>query len=107
MLALEAAGVEFPEANALDLFVACVDDSVRECAFSLVQECRDAGIATEMDHQQRSLKSQFKLADKLHAAQVAILGPDEVTQGCVKLRNMETHEEQMVAFDELIKVLCQ
>lgn len=107
VLALEAAGVEFPNASTLDLFVACVDDSVRERAFSLVQECRDAGIATEMDHQQRSLKSQFKLADKLHAAQVAILGPDEVAQECVKLRNMETHEEQMVAFDELIKVLCQ
>ena len=68
VLALEAAGVEFPRAQKCDLFVACVDDSVRARAFALVQECRDAGFTTEMDHQKRSLKSQFKLADKLGAA---------------------------------------
>ena len=97
--------MEFPEASTLDLFVACVDDSVRDRAFSLVQECRDAGIATEMDHQQRSLKSQFKLADKLGSKWVAILGPDELAQNSVKVRNMENHEEQLVALDGLVKLL--
>ena len=54
-----------------------------------------------MDHQQRSLKSQFKLANKLGAAFVAILGPDEMAQGIVTLRNMASHEEQIVSFDDL------
>ncbi|MEF2560103.1 MAG: histidine--tRNA ligase [Eggerthellaceae bacterium] len=105
VLALEAAGAAFPEANALDLFVACVDDTVRDRAFSLVQECRDAGIATEMDHQHRSLKSQFKLADKLSASKVAVLGPDELAAESVKLRDMDTHEERLVRFDELVAEL--
>lgn len=65
VLALEAAGVELPRAQRCDLFVACVDDGVRAHAFTLVQQCRDAGYICEMDHQHRSLKSQFKLADKL------------------------------------------
>lgn len=102
VLALEAAGAAFPEANALDLFVACVDNTVRDRAFSLVQECRDAGIATEMDHRHRSLKSQFKLADKLSASKVAVLGPDELAAESVKLRDMDTHEERLVRFDELV-----
>ena len=101
MLALQAAGKEFPKAQRCDLFVACVDDSVRMRAFSLVQQCRDAGYVCEMDHQHRSLKSQFKLADKLGAARVAILGPDELAQGCVKLRDMATHEEELVKLEEL------
>lgn len=58
-----------------------------------------------MDHQQRSLKSQFKLADKLGSKWVAILGPDELAQNSVKVRNMENHEEQLVALDGLVKLL--
>ena len=96
VLALEAAGVAFPKAQRCDLFVACVDDTVRARAFALVQECRDAGFVTEMDHQKRSLKSQFKLADKLGAARVAVLGPDELDAGEVTLRDMATHTEAKV-----------
>ncbi len=58
----EAAGVELRPRSAT--CSACVDDSVRP-GLRAVQECRDAGFTTEMDHQKRSLKSQFKLADKL------------------------------------------
>ncbi len=101
MLALQAAGKEFPKAQRCDLFVACVDASVRAQAFSLVQKCRDAGFVVEMDHQSRSLKSQFKLADKLGAARVAILGPDELAQGCAKLRDMATREEELVSLEEV------
>ncbi len=101
LLALQAAGVEFAPVKQCEVFIACVSDEVRMKAFSLVQECRDKGIAAEMDHQQRSLKSQFKLANKLGAAFVAILGPDEMEQGVVTLRNMANHEEQSVSFDDL------
>lgn len=106
-LALQAAGVEFPQAQQCDLFVACVDDSCRSQAFTLVQECRDAGYRCEMDHQHRSLKSQFKLADKLNARRVAILGPDELAEGRVKLRDMATHEEALVGLDEVLAELGQ
>ena len=106
LLALQAAGVEFPSLKRCDLFVACVDDDARARAFCLVQECRDKGIIAEMDHQQRSLKSQFKLADKLGAHNVAILGPDEIAQGVVTLRNMGNHEEQTISFADLVSKLA-
>ena len=61
-----------------------------------MQALRDAGQAADMDHQKRSLKSQFKLADKLNAKKVAILGPDELSEGKVKVRNMASHEERLV-----------
>ncbi len=105
VLALQAAGFEFPKAARCDLFVACVDASVRSRAFALVQSCRDAGFVVEMDHQSRSLKSQFKLADKLGASRVAILGPDELAQGCAKLRDMATREETLVALEDIVAQL--
>ena len=107
VLALEAVGVELPRAQRCDLFVACVDDGVRAHAFTLVQQCRDAGFICEMDHQHRSLKSQFKLADKLGAARVAVLGPDELARGQVTLRDMASHEEFPVALDSVAAELSQ
>ena len=106
-LAIQAAGGTFPSAQNCDIFVACVDDSVRAEAFSLVQACRDAGVTAEMDHQHRSLKSQFKLADKVGARMVAVLGPDEVAAGQVKVRNMQTHHERFVKLEQAKMLLAQ
>ena len=80
---------------------------MRAHAFTLVQQCRDAGYICEMDHQHRSLKSQFKLADKLGAARVAVLGPDELARGQVTLRDMGTHAEALVGLDEVTAELDQ
>ena len=106
-LALQATGVEFPRAQHCDLFVACVDDSVHAEAFSLVQAFRDAGQSADMDHQKRSLKSQFKLADKLNASMVAILGPDELSEGKVKVRNMTSHAERLVDLAAMKAILAK
>ncbi len=106
-IALAAAGVELPKASRCDLFVACAGDEVRARAFSLVQECRDAGVVCEMDHQGRSLKSQFKLANKLGAAYVVALGSDEIASGAATLRNMDTHEETPVSLDAVAQTVVE
>ena len=100
-MALEATGVYEQQQPELDLFVACVENDARTQAFALAQACRDAGLRVELDHQQRSLKSQFKLADKLGARHVAILGPDELAAGAATLRNMATREEAQVPLDQI------
>ena len=60
-----------------------------------------------MDHQKRSLKSQFKLADKMGAQIIAVLGPDEQASGQVKLRNMATHQETLVLQEDAVRVCCE
>ena len=96
---LEEAGCTFPRAQACQVFVACVNDEVRTDGFALAQLLRDGGMAAQTDYQQRSLKSQFKLADKLGAQVVVILGPDELEAGNVRVRDMASHEEQLVPKD--------
>ena len=71
------------------------------------QACRDAGVSAEMDHQHRSLKSQFKLADKVGARLVAVLGPDELVAGQVKVRNMQTHKERLAELDKVKELLSR
>ena len=104
LLALEAAGFVLPKAGKCDLFVACAPGAGAEGtakAFGLVQAARDAGLAAEMDHQGRSLKSQFKLADKLDARFVAVLGPDELAAGAANLRDMASHDEALTPLAEV------
>ena len=105
VIALEAVGHVFPEPPGCTLFAATVSDDLRADAFALVQACRDAGVSADLSHQQRSLKSQFKLADKLGARFVAVLGPDEIAAGQVNLRDMATHEERLVAFADVASAL--
>ncbi len=107
VLALEAAGVEFPALPGVDVFCACVDDAARAQAFALACELRDAGLVAELDHQHRSLKSQFKLANKLGAARVVVFGPDETAQGVATVRDMATHEERPVPLDALAQALTK
>ncbi len=109
-----------PRAGKCDLFVACVtnaegaegaesaegaQNNPTAIAFALVQQARDAGLSAEMDHQGRSLKSQFKLADKLGARYVAVLGPDELANGVCTLRNMATHEQTCVAQEDVVATI--
>ena len=98
LLAMQAAGVEIPAPPRAEVFVARVDDTVAAEVFALAQRMRDAGVAAELDHQARSLKSQFKQADRLGARFVVIVGPDELAAGEVTMRDMSSKEEKRVAF---------
>lgn len=56
---------------------------------------------TEADYQGRSLKSQFKQADRLRARLCVVLGGDEVAAGAATLRDMGTHEQVQVPMERL------
>lgn len=103
MLALEAQGISLDFGAPKSVYVATVEDSVKAQAFGILQRLRDAGIAAVGDAQGRSLKSQFKVAGKMDAAAAVVVGPDELAAGQVKLRNFITHEETLVALDEVVE----
>ena len=107
VLALEAAGTLADSPKRVDGYIACVDPSVRATAFDLVCAARDAGLSVEMDHQGKSLKSQFKMADKLGVRVVIVLGPDELVAGQVKVRNMQTHKERLAELDKVKELLSR
>jgi len=106
LLALEAQGLQIGEVPVPMVFIAAVDDDARAKAFSLALTLRDAGCVVELDHQNRSLKSQFKLADKSGFRRVVIIGPDELASGTATLRFMDTGEERSVPLDELPGILA-
>ncbi|MCI1666174.1 MAG: histidine--tRNA ligase [Atopobiaceae bacterium] len=100
-LALSDAGVDMAGEEPGCVYVANTDPDLRGAAFTATLALRGAGIRTEADYQGRSLKSQFKQADKHHARLCVILGPDEVAAGAATVRDMSTHEQVSVPMGEL------
>ena len=76
----------------MDLFVAIADPELTTKAVAIVSELRHHGLAVEMDLAGRSMKGQFKQADRVGAAHTLILEPG----GSASLRNMETGDQQTV-----------
>ena len=72
-------------------------------AFEIVCKLRAKGITADFDHMGRSIKAQFKYADKIGAKKVAVIGSNELINNSVKVKDMTTGQEQMVSFDELVK----
>ena len=106
LLALEAAGVVLGDVPAPCVYVACAGDELRAKAFSIVQGLRDAGVRVQADLQGRSLKAQFKQANKAGAAFTVVVGADELERGEVQVRDMASHEEEFVGLGELAAYLA-
>ncbi|WP_144744819.1 histidine--tRNA ligase [Enorma burkinafasonensis] len=105
LLALEAFGGELADEAEPCVYVANAGAELRERVFGITHELRRAGIRTEADYQGRSLKSQFKQADKLGATLMVVVGGDELAQGAVKLRDMVSHEECLVPVDGIVEAI--
>lgn len=104
-LALEAQGIDLGAEKPSCVYVASTNKELREKVFEVTLALRDAGIRTETDYQNRSLKSQFKQADKLDCVATIVCGDEEMANNQVKLRNMSTHEEQLVDIDHLVDAI--
>ena len=91
----------------MDLYVANIGEKVNEFATELVLKLRDKGVFVEKDICERSLKAQFKYADKNNAKFVLTLGDDEVETKKAKIKNMQSGGETEVELnaDEIVKVI--
>ncbi len=84
LLALEAEGGSPAAAEGPELFVA---GERAEVVFALCQQARTAGVRAEFDPLGRSLKAQFRHADRLGARFVAVLAEDGATLRDMRARS--------------------
>lgn len=98
---------DFVKEKSMDLYIANIGEKANDFATKLVLELRNAGVFVEKDICERSLKAQFKYADKNNAKFVLTLGDDEVEAKKARIKNMQTGEEVEIELDaeNIIKVL--
>ncbi|MEE8637742.1 MAG: histidine--tRNA ligase [Candidatus Margulisiibacteriota bacterium] len=83
------------------LFIATLGEEAKKLGFDLLSKAREKGIAADMDYLGKSLKAQMKMADRIGAKKVYIIGEDELKKGCGILKDMKTGEQKEVSFDSL------
>jgi histidyl-tRNA synthetase len=93
LLALESQGVQLPSGRKPLAWIITQGDLAKPVTWQLLAELRSAGIVADMDLSGRSVKSQFKLADREQATWCIIVGDAEVQNQTVVLKNMKTGEQ--------------
>jgi len=78
--------------------------SEMEC-LPLLQQLREAGIATELYPEAAKLKKQMTYADQKKIPFVLLVGPEEKESGLLQLKNMATGEQQALTKEEIISRL--
>jgi len=77
-------------ARTIDCYVAILGEQARAEGLRIVDKLRRAGYAAETRYMHMSLKAQMKLADKLGARKVVMLGDDELIRREATVRDMRT-----------------
>ena len=101
LLVMEGTGVEIPKPASPTVYVAGMDADCRKKAFELAIALRKKGVFAEIDHMERSVKAQFKYADKIGAKYVAVIGGNELAEGRVNVKRMATGESESVSFADM------
>ena len=101
LLLMENLGVEIPEPDAVDAFIAVMGDEAKAWGLKLLRELRQKGLKVQMDTLARNVKGQFKYANRLGARYTVVIGDDEIKAGVVSLKEMATSEQREVKMENL------
>jgi histidyl-tRNA synthetase len=91
--------------STLDFFSVVLDPSGLEKGLLVAQELRQAGFSGEAPFVAKSAKSQMRAADKSDARFCLVLGPDELAQNTVVVKDMRNGGQETVGQDMLAAFL--
>ncbi|HKJ67412.1 MAG TPA: histidine--tRNA ligase [bacterium] len=101
IMALDALDL-FPEfTDTLDLFIVVIGDDIRPHAYQMLQSLREKNIVCDMDLLRRSVKAQFREADRQNARYTIVLGENEIQAREATVKDMASGEETPVPFDQV------
>ncbi|HIG99963.1 MAG TPA: histidine--tRNA ligase [Thermoplasmata archaeon] len=100
ILALEEEGFCFPSPK-LDVFVVPVNQTMNTTVIQITQELRNRGISADFDQLRRGIGKSLKYADAKHAEKVIIVGPKELENKTVTIRDMKTGAQEIIALKDI------
>ena len=86
----------------LDIFVIAFKETEKE-VLKVMQELRASNISCDCDFSVKSIKNQFKSANKINSKFALILGEEELKRNSCKLKNMDTSEEKEIPLNEIYR----
>lgn len=102
LVALEYEKLEPWEDKTTDFYIAPMDDTCKSYSLKVLNMLRMNGFNGDMDYMNRSLKSNFKQAERLNTKYIIIIGNDEIENNMVTIKDNETKESKTVTFDDIV-----
>lgn len=96
VLQMRAEQIEPPDHSKPDLFLAQLGDAARRHAFILFEDLRHVGIHVAANFSKNGLKGQLEMANRLGARYTLIIGQQEVLDGTILIRDMESGMQEVV-----------
>ncbi|MEI0557300.1 histidine--tRNA ligase [Brachyspira intermedia] len=84
----------------LDAYIVAFKETQNE-VLKIMQTLRANNISCDYDFAVKSIKSQFKSANKRNAKYAVVLGEDEFKRGMCKLKNMDSGEEKEISINDI------
>jgi len=106
LLYLENKGLEISHDDRIDVYVASNTDN-ENFIIKFVSSLRRKGFGVESNLMDRSLKSQFKYADKINAKFVIAIGDDEINENKLTVKNMSTGDQIKIWSNDIEEYLKQ
>lgn len=92
-------------ASPAKILVTAFDESALQRSFELAASLRRAGLATAMYPQITKLASQFKYGDRMGFRFILVMGPTELAQDQVTIKDLRYGEQQTISQAELVEHL--
>src|SRR5690625_3192442 len=102
LMALEAEGIDLKADDSMDCFIISIGEKTKTFTSKLLYQLRKEGIRADQDYLNRKLKGQFKQAERLNAKLAMIVGENELENGVINIKNLNTGDEKAVQLDETI-----
>jgi histidyl-tRNA synthetase len=86
----------------VDIYIAVVDNSLREKAIEIAQKLRKNSIRADMDLMNKNLSKQLEFSNSLNIPYVLIIGKKEIESKKFRLKDMNKKTERELTVEELI-----
>ena len=107
LMLLDALGVKIEDDSRPDVFVISQSgEYVAEC-MRIVKALRSGGISAETDYTGRSLKAQFRYADKLRARYAMVIGSSEAESGVAEIKRLDDGTAEKISISDTVNYILE
>ena len=85
------------------IYIASINEEMSTYAFEVARMIRDEDFPCIIDYRLKNLKNQLSKANELGVIIVLIIGPEELAERTVTIRNMVSEEQKTIELDELVE----
>ena len=82
-----------------------VGETLADAARSVTRQLREAGISAETPFSPVGVAKDLKAADRSHARFAVIVGPDEWSEGEVKLKDLRSGKEERLSIERIVEMI--